>query len=157
MTFRIMPRQVNSRPNEPHTRFGFAMFHHPKGDPERDGMYVASWDDWDTAMAAAFCLRIDPHLISAIGWLPYIEPKEEDWRSVGNDPPDWKDVGKWVEFQKDGDPTTRWRGQLDAEGWFTGEEEIPICKVAERSIYDFTHWRILHEKEEVRYDQPSRY
>jgi hypothetical protein len=139
----MMPRQVNTKPNEAHTRYGFFIYGHPLGCREHGGQYLATWEDWDTALAAAYCLRIDPYQIQGVGFLPYIEPVDEDWRGVDSDPPSWTDMGKMVELQTDGDPLTRFRGKLEADAWFVSDERTPICKVAEKSIHDFTHWRVL--------------
>ena len=68
-SFRIIPRQVNSRPDETHARYGFFIEDHPRGDPNHDFVYLASWDDLDTAMSAAICLGMDPHQVEVVTWV----------------------------------------------------------------------------------------
>lgn len=68
MSFRIMPKQ------EPWSaksgvRYGFPIPHHPLGDSKHDGLYIALWNSWDEAIAAAFSLNVDPHQVQSIGYI----------------------------------------------------------------------------------------
>jgi len=63
--FRIMPRQVFR--NENHGRYGFFIENHPRGDP-KTGRYLASWDTFEMAYAAAHCLGVSPYKIEGIGY-----------------------------------------------------------------------------------------
>ncbi len=65
--FRIMPRQTYR--DENHTRYGFFIKGHPKGDPDCGGLYLASWEYFDHALAAACCLGVSPYQIQSIGYL----------------------------------------------------------------------------------------
>lgn len=65
--FRIMPRATYR--DESHTRYGFFIKDHPKGDPTMGGLYFCSWEDWDMAVAGAFCLGVDPHQIQSSGYI----------------------------------------------------------------------------------------
>lgn len=73
--FRIMPAQHIERETVAHTRWGFWIANHPLGNPCAitgipKGHYWASWDDSETAHAAAHCLGVDPRDVHDCGFIP---------------------------------------------------------------------------------------
>ncbi len=64
-TFRIVPRQHTAKQSG--QRYGFVIPNHPLGITKTAGAgfpvgsYLASWDTFDEAVAAALCVGLDPY------------------------------------------------------------------------------------------------
>lgn len=73
--FRIVP-SMKPWPDHSCVRYGFPILDHPRGDPTT-GVYIASWPDWDTAVAAAFCLNYLPNVVIAMSY--FVPNDRGDW------------------------------------------------------------------------------
>lgn len=69
--FRIIPRQ-DRHEDRRHQRWGILIENHPLGHGP-DGIYLASWLEWQHAVAAAHCLGVDPYKIVPVTFIPFAE------------------------------------------------------------------------------------